>query len=189
MGELIASKDVANNKDVAKYLVQWAADNNKFGTYCGSACGAVSNVTWNALTTPSAVTGSVNAFTALCENSIAMTEVLKNKKCKQAIWGNLSICDAIIRKSNNAISILRGIGVNGSFNAEDYGVTTGKFFVNYVTVGNRDYFTARITYAPGGEQEDVKEIGYGEKKSILRFATRLEAVDITGMNFNYVDFS
>ena len=104
MNVLIANEDAANNVDVAKYLVQWAVANNKYGTYCGAACGAVSGVTWDSLTTPNAVMGNATAFTALCGNSVAFKASMQNSGCKTAIWDNSVLTESIIVA--NALSFM-----------------------------------------------------------------------------------
>ena len=109
MNALIANEDAANNVDVAKYLVQWAVANNKFGTYCGGACGAVGGVTWDSLTTPNAVAGNAAAFTALCENSVAFKACLNVSDTKTAIVDNATTTESIIRTSNAALSVLNGM--------------------------------------------------------------------------------
>lgn len=109
MNALIANEDAANNSDVAKYLVQWAVANNKYGTYCGAACGAVSGVTWDSLTTPNAVMGNATAFTALCGNSVAFKASMQNSGCKTAIVENVTTTENIIRGSNTALTVLNGL--------------------------------------------------------------------------------
>lgn len=109
MNVLVANEDAANNSDVAKYLVQWAVANNKFGTYCGAACGAVSGVTWDSLTTPNAVMGNAAAFTALCGNSVAFKACLNLEGTKDAIVDNATTTESIIRTSNAALSVLNGM--------------------------------------------------------------------------------
>lgn len=108
MNVLIANEDAANNSDVAKYLVQWAVANNKYGTYCGAACGAVSGVTWDSLTTPNAVMGNATAFTALCGNGVAFDATIKNSACRTAIWNNAaSVTENIIVNSSTALNVMR----------------------------------------------------------------------------------
>ena len=109
MNALIANEDAANNSDVAKYLVQWAVANNKYGTYCGAACGAVSGVTWDSLTTPNAVMGNTTAFAALCENSVAFKASMQNSGCKTAIVENVTTTENVIRGSNTALTVLNGL--------------------------------------------------------------------------------
>lgn len=106
MNALIANEDAANNSDVAKYLVQWAVANNKYGTYCGAACGAVSGVTWDSLTTPNAVMGNATAFAALCENTVAFNEAMQNASCKNAIWDCSSVTEQIFNSNSVAFNNL-----------------------------------------------------------------------------------
>lgn len=187
MNTLIANEDAANNSDVAKYLVQWAVANNKFGTYCGGACGAVSGVTWDSLTTPNAVAANATAFTALCGNSVAIYEVFKVKVCKQAIWANLTICDTIIRGSDAAMSALEKLCSNLSFRHDK--VSQGKWFVHRVNSYNDPPLSVKITYAPNGENDEVSVPGNGNAVYIKRFATSLQSVGVTSMNACAVDFS
>lgn len=187
MNVLIANEDAANNSDVAKYLVQWAVANNKFGTYCGAACGAVSGVTWDSLTTPNTVMGNAAAFTALCGNSVAIYEVLKVKACKQAIWANLAICDTIIRSSDTASSALEKLCSNVEFRIEE--ASQGKWFVHRVNSNNRPPLSVKITYAPNGEKDELTVQGNGRALYIKRFATSLQSVGVVSMNACAVDFS
>lgn len=187
MNVLIANEDAANNSDVAKYLVQWAVANNKFGTYCGGACGTVSGVTWDSLTTPNAVAANATAFTALCGNSVAIYEVLKVKVCKQAIWANLTICDTIIRGSNTAMSALEKLCSNITFRVDK--ASQGKWFVHRVNSYNDPPLSVKITYAPGGEKDQLVVHGNGTALYIKRFATSLQSVGVTSMDACAVDFS
>lgn len=187
MNTLIANEDAANNSDVAKYLVQWAVANNKFGTYCGGACGAVSGVTWDSLTTPNAVTANAAAFTALCGNSVAIYEVLKVKVCKQAIWANLTICDTIIRGSDTAMSALEKLCSNITFKSKE--ASHGKWFVSRVNSYNDPPLSVKVTYAPNGAADELDVQGKGKALYIRRFVTSLQSVGVTSMDACAVDFS
>lgn len=190
MNALIANEDAANNSDVAKYLVQWAVANNKYGTYCGAACGAVSGVTWDSLTTPNAVMGNATAFTALCGNSTAIYETLNVKSCRQAIWSNLSICDSIIRSNNTSLKAMQSL-CKSSYRiaSSNYTPLSGKYFLYYLQCNNSDTFSAKLIYAPENAEKTIPISGYKNKDIVNRFVTYGESIGVVSIPACALDFS
>lgn len=187
MNVLIANEDAANNSDVAKYLVQWAVANNKYGTYCGAACGAVSGVTWDSLTTPNAVMSNATAFTALCGNSVALNEAMLSDDCKASIWNNALVTENPLRNSSIALNVLNSLSVTDE-EKEHMGIRA--FLLNFYY---KNYYSSNINpvYVTGS-------YGSGHVTSIAptftvnRFVTGWSIVgDGTRYNFTtrYVDFS
>ena len=191
MNILIANEDAAKNQDVAKYLVQWAAANNKYGTYCGAACGAVSGVTWDRLTTPNAVMSNATAFTALCGNSTAIYETLNVKSCRQAIWSNLSICDSIIRSNNTSLKAMQSLCKSSYKIESSYGTPlSGKYFLYYLQChNNSNTFSAKLIYAPENAEETIPMSGYGNKDIVNRFVTYGESIGVASIPACALDFS
>lgn len=185
MNALIANEDAANNSDVAKYLVQWAVANNKYGTYCGAACGAVSGVTWGSLTTPNAVAGNGAAFTALCENSVAFYASMSVQTFRQAVWSNLSVTDTIIRTSSVAMNVLKTIAGDDVSWRQDYDI---QGFIISITIYNSGSYAVSITTEPGSTVV-TKNAGYEREISVNRFASKIDATTINGGYMKFVDFS
>lgn len=182
MNALIANEDAANNVDVAKYLVQWAVANNKFGTYCGAACGAVSGVTWDSLATPNAVMGNATAFTALCKNTVAFNEAMQNASCKNAIWDRSSVTEQVFATNSNALQRLRGY-------AEDVGMG-GEYYKNMFvfSVLRHDSKSIEVTlnYKNGGSE--TFNTGSGAK-TINKFVNSIITVGSSYPSVIHVDFS
>lgn len=184
MNVLIANEDAANNSDVAKYLVQWAVANNKYGTYCGAACGAVSGVTWDSLTTPNAVMGNATAFAALCGNSVAIYEAFRARSIRLDIWNNLNVCDSIVRSSTTALQALNRMSKTELIT----NLIAKNLFLFKTKINNSDTFSIKVTCAPNGEQVTVST-GYGIWKDVNRFVSKIEPIGINGAFYTYVDFS
>lgn len=184
MNVLIANEDAANNQDVAKYLVQWAVANNKFGTYCGAACGPVSGVTWDSLTTPNAVMGNATAFTALWENVVVYTEIMNNFNCKRAIWECSTVTEPIISGSPSILAKLKTFSKDTSASA---GPNSYEMFI--FTVGSLAYSpTATLVFKNGGSQ--VYEIEERETYQVNKFVTQMshDLPTRLAVNYTYIDF-
>ena len=182
MNALIANEDAANNSDVAKYLVQWAVANNKYGTYCGAACGAVSGVTWDSLTTPNAVMGNATAFTALCGNAVAFDEAMQNASCKNAIWNCSSVTEQVFRTNAQARTRLNQYSSDSSLGG-DYSANMFIF-----TVQRYDNASINVTlyYKNGGSETFNTGSGL---KTINKFVTRFVSDSSRYPNVRYVDFN
>ena len=184
MNALIANEDAANNQDVAKYLVQWAVANNKFGTYCGAACGAVSGVTWDSLTTPNAVMSNATAFTALWNSSVAYTEIMNNYNTKRAIWDCSAVTEPVI--SNHPV-ILAKLQTFSKKTSQTEGPNDVQFFI--FSVGSIVYSpTATLEFKNGGSQ--VYEIKEGQTYEVNKFVTRTshDETSRAALNCNIINF-
>lgn len=146
MNALIANNDAANNSDVAKYLVQWAIANNKFGTYCGGACENVSGVSWDSLTTPNAVMGNAAGFTALCENAIASKEIMNNPTCRSAICENAAVTEPVFRMKQH--SFIRDYSQTQTISQP---ISNVKYYV-YQATNNGASTAYKFTKKAGGTQ-------------------------------------
>lgn len=187
MNALIANEDAANNSDVAKYLVQWAVANNKYGTYCGAACGAVSGVTWDSLTTPNAVMGNATAFTALCGNSVATEATVRNSTCKQAMWANITVCEPILTASSEALLAMRNVaGTNKTVNQS----VLEKIFLVDLTAHSAVSADLSLVYAAGGSGQ--QRVMYGTTFTSNRFLQSLSislSQDYAKPKARYINFS
>lgn len=187
MNVLIANEDAANNQDVAKYLVQWAVANNKYGTYCGAACGAVSGVTWDSLPTPNAVMGNATAFTALCGNSVATEATVRNSTCKQAMWANITVCEPILTASSEALLAMRNVaGTNKNVNQS----VLEKIFLVDLTANLASSANLSLVYAAGGSGQ--QEVKFGTTFTSNRFLQSLSislSQDYAKPKARYINFS
>lgn len=187
MNVLIANSDAANNSDVAKYLVQWAVANNKFGTYCGAACGAVSGVAWDSLTTPNAVMGNATAFTALCRNSVSFKTAMQNDDCRNSIWNNSTVTENPIRSSSVAINVLNNLSIT-STEADKTGI---KAFLLSFKHDNYYSVTIHPVYVTGS-YEDGYVTSLSPLFTVNRFITGWSTTktgDRSQFTTRYVDFS
>lgn len=187
MNALIANEDAANNVDVAKYLVQWAVANNKYGTYCGAACGAVSGVTWDSLTTPNAVMSNATAFTALCGNSVATEATVRNSTCKQAMWANITVCEPILTASSEALLAMKNVaGTNKNVNQS----VLEKIFLVDLTANLASSANLSLVYAAGGSGQ--QEVKFGTTFTSNRFLQSLSislSQDYAKPKARYINFS
>ena len=185
MNALIANEDAANNVDVAKYLVQWAVANNKFGTYCGAACGAVSGVTWDSLTTPNAVMSNAAAFTALCGNSVAFKASMQNGSCKSAIYNNANVTEGVIRSSSTGMTVFRGLTQSFSISMSNNS-REQNMFVLYVLADVQDTVVT-LGYETGNH--GTVNVPRDGRVDINRFANSISQTSPMALSVTYVDFS
>lgn len=190
MNTLIANTDAANNDAIAKHLVSWAVSNNKYGIYCKGACGEVSGVTWESLTTPNAVMGDATAFMAVCENSVAAKATMENEPCKNAIWDKANITEACIRSSSSMKSALTSKSARTNVNGSASGK---KWFLIQIEVSREN--TASTPSYVTGSYGSVHVTGVTTTASVNRFVTGLSVLkegsdDVrSDVWVRYVDFS
>lgn len=107
MQALTESKDACRNITVNQYIFDWSVNNNKVGTFFGSALGTVSGVTWSNLTTSAKVCANANAFRAVANDTITFTVAVTNNTFRPAIFDNRSVTRSIFESSNVAMTIMK----------------------------------------------------------------------------------
>lgn len=196
MNTLIANTDAARTTSISQILYDWSVSKNKTGVYFGACVGNVSDVNWNNLTTPSAVTSNLNAFEAVAKDEIAFRVSMDNSVTKTAIRTNWSVTEepmgnviavSILQSYQKKIQLYNLSGSSDSVSLNGFVLSVGPFAHNTVTVHCLDGTSV------------YKSVGAGDYKktpqTVNRFADSVSSTDknITGARTEadvyYVDFS
>lgn len=106
MDYLITQSLACDDASVSKYLLQWAAANNKAHIFYKSSLGNTSTVTWDSLTSLNSIFSNSSALRLIANKAVTFTATCDVSSTWQTMATNYSVANSIISSSSVAKNVL-----------------------------------------------------------------------------------